>query len=51
MEKYGVEIPEEQTKHASKGECPGCGGKLDMSANPPRCPKCGFEPQEQRREG
>jgi len=48
MDKYGVEIPEEKIKHGSAGECSECGGKLDTDANPPRCPACGYEPQEKR---
>jgi hypothetical protein len=42
MEKYGVEVDEDLTKHASPGEC-GCGEKLDRSCSPPKCPKCGYD--------
>lgn len=49
MDKYGVNTDEAKSKHAAAGECPHCGGKLDTNCSPVKCPDCGHEPFETRR--
>jgi len=46
MEKYAVELEEEQVKTGSTVRtCPGCGDELKLTPNqPPYCLKCGVEP-------
>jgi len=50
MEKYGVQIDEKKEKTAgTKKTCPKCGAVLD-SVFPPKCPACGTEPFEKKRD-
>ena len=47
MDKYAVEVDDEKTKTAGKGNtCPGCGGPLTKKGNVPHCANCGTEPFE-----
>jgi predicted RNA-binding Zn-ribbon protein involved in translation (DUF1610 family) len=50
MEKYAVEIKEEDTKEKTANKrnlsCSFCGSKLEIESNVPKCPKCGTSPWE-----
>lgn len=51
MEKYAVRINEELVKTSSKEKlCPICSSILLTTTNIPKCPKCGTEPFELKRE-
>jgi len=51
MEKYAVQINDGLTKLSSKEKlCPICSSILLTTTNIPKCPKCGTEPFESKKE-
>jgi hypothetical protein len=48
MDKYGVVVDDDFSKHASAGNlrCPKCGGKVTTKGSLPYCENCGTAPWE-----